>query len=252
MNNIQEYEYAAMPAPLGQCLMNEKLLQFIWQFQYFNRSSLYSVSGEKIEIIFPGKLNHNQGPDFTDAHIRIGGTLLAGSVEIHLKTSQWKEHGHHLDQHYKNVILHVVLENNELEHHVPVLELGSLIPKILLDRYDSLMHSPSFIPCAGSVQIVKNITWESWKERLLAERLTRKAETIFRFLHENKGNWEETFWWMLARNFGGPVNADAFEAIARSVPLNLVRRHKQQIQQLEALLLGQAGLLNSVFKDDYP
>ena len=67
--------------------MTEKLLQFIWRFQYFNRSELLTVDGEPVDILFPGRLNTNQGPDFSDAKIRVGTTLLAGSVELHLRTS---------------------------------------------------------------------------------------------------------------------------------------------------------------------
>ncbi len=48
------------------------------------------------------------------------------------------------------------------------------------------------------------------------------------------------------------VNAEIFEQIARSVPVNLLAKHKYQIHQLEALLIGQAGLLNDEFAEDYP
>lgn len=82
----------------------EKLLQYIWQFQYFNQSELQTTTGESLEIVFPGKLNNNQGPDFTNAQIKIENTTLVGSIELHLKTSQWNEHGHSRDTNYKNVV----------------------------------------------------------------------------------------------------------------------------------------------------
>ncbi len=103
--------------------MTERLLQFIWQFQYFNKSELTTVSGESIQIIYPGQFNSNQGPDFSDASIRIGKTLWAGTVELHINTSDWKKHKHQRDKNYDNVILHVVWENDEEENAVPVLEL---------------------------------------------------------------------------------------------------------------------------------
>src|SRR5690242_16331777 len=81
----------------------EKLLQYIWQFQYFNKSELQTTIGEKLQIIVPGKLNSNQGPDFTNAQIKIDNTTLVGSIELHLKASQWNEHGHNNDANYKNV-----------------------------------------------------------------------------------------------------------------------------------------------------
>jgi len=114
------------------------------------------------------------------------------------------------------------------------------------------MNSPQFIACAHSASEVKDIIWLSWKERLVAERLTRKSSIVFKFLEENTMHWEESFWWMLARNFGAKVNGDAFEAIARSIPVTILARHKNQIHQLEALLFGQAGLLSKDFAEAYP
>jgi len=235
--------------------MTERLLQFIWQFQYFNKSELATTNGEKVQIIFPGKFNTNQGPDFSDAKIKIGNTMWAGSIELHLKTSDWEKHNHENDKNYKNVILHVVLENddNKTEGVVPLVELRTRISKLLLQRYEELMNSSSFIPCEKIIHTVRDITWKSWKERLLAERLMRKAEAVDNYLQQNNYHWEETFWWLLARNFGMKVNADAFEAMARSVSINILAKHKQQIHQLESLLLGQAGLLNGKkFTEDHP
>lgn len=232
---------------------NEKLLQFIWQFQHFRRSELFAVNGEKIEIISPGKINNNQGPDFLEAQIRIDDTVFAGSVELHLQTSRWEEHGHSTDANYKNVILHVVMDHDEDFHsNIPVLELQPLIPKILIDRYEGLMRAPELIACSNSIPEIKEIIWTGWKERLIAERLLRKSKIIFDFNEQNQFHWEETFWWMLARNFGTKVNSDAFEAIAKSLPLSVIGKHKQQVIQIESLLLGQAGLLNSKFREDYP
>jgi hypothetical protein len=234
-------------------VMTERLLQYLWQFQYFNCSSLQSTMGEELLIMVPGKLNRGQGPDFLDAQIRVDGTLLAGSVELHVCTSQWMEHGHTGDPNYKNVILHVVYHHDGPESPgLPILELQPLVPKLLLERYESLMESPAFIPCAHSLNVVHDLVWTSWKERLLAERLTRKAVLIRHFNQKNQDHWEETFWWMLARNFGMKTNAESFEAIARSIPLNILSRHRNLIQQVEALLFGQAGLLGNRFHEDYP
>lgn len=233
--------------------MTEKLLQYIWQFQYFNRSSLQTIEGESLEIINPGKINTGQGPDFTDALVKVNDTILAGSVELHIKTSQWNDHGHQHDANYRNVVLHVVYENNEpISPTIPLLELQSRISNILLERYSNLMNAPTFIACSGSISQVKDLTWVKWKERLLAERLTRKSGLVFSFLEQNQLHWEEAFWWMLARNFGTNTNAEAFEAMARSIPVNLLAKHKSQIHQLEALLIGQAGLLNHEFNEAYP
>ncbi len=239
--------------------MNERLLQFIWQFQYFNKGELQTTAGDTIQITFPGQYNTNQGPDFSDAKIKIGSTVWAGTIELHIKTSDWNKHNHQLDKNYSNVILHVVWEDDGGLNEIPVLELKQRVSKILLKRYEDLMNAESFISCEknlptgqAGIAAVTNLTWQSWKDRLLAERLLRKAAIVETHLHQNNYHWEETFWWMLACNFGIKVNADAFEAIAKSVPLNVLAKHKSQIHQLEALLLGQAGLLEEKFADDYP
>jgi len=243
--------------------MTERLLQFIWQFQYFNKSELTTTAGEMLQIVFPGQYNTNQGPDFSDAKIKIGKTTWAGTVELHIKTSDWYKHNHQVDKNYNNVILHVVWEDdgnrkgapaNKTEQRpvVPVVEMKDRVSKILLQRYEELMNSSAFIPCENTITSVRDITWKSWEERLLAERLMRKAKTVEIFLQQNNYHWEETFWWLLARNFGMKVNADVFEAMARTISINILAKHKGQVHQLEALLFGQAGLLEGKFSEDYP
>lgn len=232
--------------------MNEKLLQFIWQHQYFRQGELITVEGEPLTIIQPGKINRDQGPDFLHAKIKIGPTLLAGSIELHLQSSQWNDHRHSDDPNYENVILHVVWRDDGGTQQLPVLELQDRVPSMLLEHYQKLMQSPSFIPCAGSIASITPLHWNAWKDRLVAERLLRKGGEILAMLEHNEQHWEETCWWLLAKAFGGTINGLAFEAIARSLPLNLLGRHRHSIHQLEALLLGQAGLLEKEWQDHYP
>ncbi len=233
--------------------MTERLLQFIWQFQYFNKGELKTTAGELIQVILPGQYNTNQGPDFTDAKIKIGNSTWAGHVELHLKTSDWNRHRHQHDKNYNSVILHVVWQNDLHPHNsLPLLELEGRVSTLLLKKYEELMKTAGFIPCEKSIASVKHIVIQSWQERLLAERLTRKAAKVESFLKLTNQHWEETFWWMLARNFGIKINADAFEEMARSLSLTILAKHKNQVQQLEALLFGQAGLLGRRFTEDYP
>lgn len=232
-------------------LVTERLLQFIWQFQYFNNGQLESTQGEKLHIISPGQFNHHQGPDFCHARIRINNIEWIGNIELHICSTDWKKHRHQFDDNYRNVILHVVWLHDENVNELPVLELNPRIPKILLQRYEELMHSTAFISCENSINLLPDFNWQIWKDRLLTERLLRKSGNVEALLQENKYHWEETFWWLLARNFGRQVNADLFETIARSIPVKLLAKHKNQIHQLESLLLGQAGLLTGDFKDHY-
>ena len=233
--------------------MTERLLQYIWQFQYFNKSELQTCAGEKVQVIHPGFINTHQGPDFADAKILIDDTTWAGNVELHLLTSHWHLHGHHTDKNYNNVILHVVWQDDQpgKQLNIPVIELNHRVSNHLISRYQEWMNRSSFIPCENAIAQVKNLTWQAWLDRLLAERLTRKAEIVFTFLNQTNNSWEDTFWWLLARNFGARVNADAFEQIARSIPLQLLAKHKNNLLQLEALLLGQAGLLKENATEDY-
>jgi hypothetical protein len=233
--------------------MTEKLLQFIWQFQYFQRTELRTVSGEEVEIIDAGSLNKNQGPDFLQARIRIAGAVFAGSVELHLKTSQWVQHRHEEDPHYRNVILHVVLEHDgDLPHSIPVLQLKGRVAHLLLQRYEQWNNTAAFVPCQKTLKDVPSLVLTSWKDRLVAERLTRKTEKIFEVLNRNHFHWEESFWQLLARNFGSRLNADLFEAVAQSLELSLLARHRTQVIQVEAMLLGQANLLEARFEESYP
>jgi hypothetical protein len=236
--------------------MTERLLQFIWQFQYFNKNELCTDQGETLSIIYQGQHNVNQGPDFLNAKIVISDTTLIGNIELHVKSSDWMRHSHASDSNYSNIILHVVWEHNaEVDCNGVVLSslsLQSLIPKVLLQRYQNLMASKHFVPCEAYLPVLNEISWLAWKERLAVERLQRKSVMITTELLAVNGHWEEAFWRMLARNFGIKVNAEIFEAIAKTISVNILAKHKNQIHQLEGLMLGQAGLLDETFNEEYP
>ena len=232
--------------------MNERLFQFIWQQQSFNKKHLFLTGGEQLEIIDPGKLNVNQGPDFLNASIRIDGTMLAGQVELHIKASDWFRHFHHDDMLYDNVILHVVWENDQqISRGLPTLVLQDRISKLLLERYLTLMNNRSFIPCEELMAGVPIDLEDSLTNKLLFERLKKKSERIVTIARSENYHWEEMFWWQVARSFGGSVNADAFEELARSIPLSILSRHREQIHQLEAMFLGQGNLLEQHYGDHY-
>jgi hypothetical protein len=236
--------------------MNERLLQFIWQFQYFSRQSLLTTEGEPLLIERPGTWNHHQGPDFSEAVLRIGTTKWVGNVELHLRSSDWQRHQHTGDAHYGNVILHVVWEDDRPVqdgngHVIPTLVLSNRIPKLLLERYLQMMQTMVAIPCTAFLPVLEELSWGAWKERLAAERLSRKAEQVLVSLRSSNQHWEEVCWWMLASNFGIRVNSALFEQVAKTLPINLLAKHRGQIHQLEALLLGQANLLSAHYEDDY-
>ncbi|TDH26528.1 DUF2851 family protein [Segetibacter sp. 3557_3] len=236
--------------------MTERLLQFIWQFQYFNTSALVTEQGEQLHVIHQGNHNTDQGPDFLNGKLLISGTTWIGNIELHIKSSDWHTHGHTNDSNYSNIILHVVWEHDAevTDAHgavLPTLCLGSRVPRVLLARYEGLMFSPGFVASQPHLPAIAPLAWVAWKERLVVERLQRKASGVINLLKAANNHWEEVFWWMLARSFGAKVNTEIFESMARSIPVNILGRHKNQIHQLEGLLLGQAGLLNDKLEGDY-
>ena len=233
--------------------MTEQLLQFIWQFRYFNYAELTTSGGESLQIIHPGNHNNNQGPDFLNAKIKCGNTVLAGNIEVHIRASEWEAHGHSKDPNYQNVILHVVLrEDKKLNLPFPTLVLEERLSALLLEKYDRMMQVQRFIPCEEHLPAIAPLIIDSWKGRLFIERLQDRATVIHCMLKENDHHWEESFWQLLARNFGVPINSDAFERIAQTLPLRVLAKHRDRLLQLEALLMGQAGLLDKEFNADYP
>lgn len=236
--------------------MKEDLLQYIWKFQLFNRSELECTNGDRIIIIQPGNHNTNQGPDFLQGKVKIENTTWVGNIEIHINSSQWNQHDHSNDPNYQNVILHVVWTHDiEIKdksgNNLPTIELQSRVSKILLAKYQQLMQNPVFIPCEDQVATVDNLIIENWKQRLAAERLIDKAEKVLAIFQGTGLHWEETFWQLIAANFGLKVNSEFFLKIAQSLPLNTLSKHRHNIIQIEALLMGQAGLLNQIFIDKY-
>ena len=234
--------------------MTEKLLQFIWKNRYFNQQGLDLTTGETLSIEYPGEENTDQGPDFINARIRINGNYWIGSVELHLFSSGWFKHSHSEDDNYRNVILHVVWKQDrlDLKRCIPQLELCKRIPKLMMETYQSWMLKPAFIPCEISASKTECKKWESWGSRLLIMRLDRKMHHILESLRANQYHWEKQLWWMVAANFGSPVNKNAFETVVRSIPFSLIAKHRQQNIQLEALFMGQANLLRTDYRDPYP
>ena len=232
--------------------MNEKLLQYIWQFQLYNKKELFTTDDKPLQILQHGNYNTNQGPDFLNASIIIDTIKWAGNIELHVYAGDWLKHNHQTDKNYTNVILHVVWNNDvAVNNGIPVFVLKERVAKLLLDKYTNLMQQALQRNCYNFLPVLNQLGWSSWKERLVIERLQRKAGSMLTSLQKNNNSWEEVFWQKIAANFGTKVNSDFFEAIAASIPSTILSKHKNQINQLEALLLGQANLLNADVTDSY-
>lgn len=237
--------------------MTEDFIHYIWKYRLFNPSTLTTTEGLELRILSPGIHNTDSGPDFFNARIIIGTTEWAGNVEIHTRASDWHKHTHHTNKAYDSVILHVVYENDiqvarQSGSPIPTLCLKGCFDETLLDRYKKLISNRLWIPCANSVKETDAMLLNIWLEKLVIERLMLKAEAVKAELEANKNNWEDTFLLFLCRNFGFKINAEPFEILARNLPSIVIGKHRNSLFQLEALLFGQAGLLNAIFSDDYP
>jgi hypothetical protein len=237
--------------------MREDFLHFLWRWRRFDAQDLRTTDGQTLEVLHPGELNTHAGPDFFNARIRVNDTLWAGNVEMHLNASDWLAHRHDTDYAYDNVVLHVVLDEDQPVlrtngTHIPCLELRRRIPPSLLDKYLRLEHERTWIPCERSYSTIPEIVRINWLDRLLVERLEEKTISAAQTVMATGQQWEEAFYRQLARSFGLKINVEPFEALARALPLRLISKHQNSLFQIEALLFGQAGLLEEAFEEDYP
>lgn len=225
----------------------EQLLHYLWKYRLYRPSNLTTTQGDTLEIIDPGLENTDAGPDFFNAKIRINGTVWAGSVEIHQKASDWLAHGHSADKAYGNVILHVVETDDGTvfrQNGEAIPQLVLPIPEQVLDNMEWLLTRDSPVACLERLPAIDPVFRLQWMDALLAERLERKTDDILRWLDLYQKDWNEVFYILLCRNFGFGVNSDAFERLARSLPLKCILKQRPSASQVEALFLGQAGLLN--------
>lgn len=234
--------------------MKEEFLHFIWEHRLFDKTDLKTVDDEKLEVISTGQPNSNSGPDFFNARIKIGETTWAGNIEIHQKSSHWYQHRHETDAAYDNVILHVVELHDKpvviRDHQIPAVEIK--YPPTILENFEQLLKSKRWIACEERLPEVDPFVLRFWFSSLMIERLQAKTSSILELLQQNKNNWNETFYQLLARNFGMKINALPFELLAKSLPLSILSKHKNDLFQIEALLFGQSGLLNeTLLGDDY-
>ena len=236
--------------------MKEDFLHYLWKFKKFDTLNLKTSNGEGITIVNVGQYLELAGPDFFNAQIIIGDQKWAGNVEIHLKSSDWYVHHHERDVAYENVILHVVWEHDteifrSNNTEIPVLELKKYVDTASVTDYQSLMTPKSWIFCEKQLKDVDEFTLKNWQERLFFERLERKAKPIYDLLQQTNNDWEAVLFCLLAKNFGLNTNGEIFLKIAQSIPFSIIRKESFEVENLEALLLGNAGLLDLEKEDNY-
>lgn len=226
----------------------ELLLHYCWKHRLFRQFHLKTTDGEDMEIIDTGLHNNDAGPDFFNAKINIGGTMWAGNVEIHDKSGDWYLHGHDKDPRYDNVILHVVANANMTVYTSEGRKLPQVVVSVPEDverHYAELLTTDSYPPCYRIVPTLSRLTTHSWMSALVTERLEQKTDAILQRVEKCYGSWENAYFITLARSYGFGINSDAFETWAEHIPLTTVAHHQDNLMQIEAIFLGQAGLLNT-------
>lgn len=236
--------------------MTEDFLHHLWKQKAFNGISLFTTTGEPLTIIFPGYHNHDAGPDFKQAIIQIGDIKWAGDVEIHIHSSDWYRHKHQSDEKYKSVALHVVYQHDcDIERQpgelYPTLELEPHISKELYRKYQELLHAQDVIACRDYLPDIHPLHLHAWLSTLAVERLLNKQESLVQMRSECQYDWNEVLYRQLAISFGFKTNANAFELLAKSLPYKIILKHIDSQLQVNALIFGQAGLLQQDCKDDY-
>jgi hypothetical protein len=235
--------------------INEDFLQFVWEQKLYRSTKLKTVAGEFVIILNPGIINRDSGPDFFNALVKIDDTTWAGNIEIHLNASDWHKHHHHTDEAYGNVILHVVKNNDQLifrSNGDPIPTVILNYPPQLEENYQQLMAARSKIPCESKFHLIDPFLIRIGFNRLMVERFADKTAEIEAGLVYNNNDWEETFYQFLAKNFGFKINSLPFELLAKALPLKFIRKHRTQLNQVEAMLFGQSGLLHEeLLGDDY-
>lgn len=227
--------------------MTEKLLQYLWNYKIFKHFDFKDIEGNSVEILHFGKWNKDAGPDFLDAKIKINGLLLAGNIELHVRSSDWIFHNHSQDPNYQNIILHVVfqhdIEVSELtEKSVPALELKNHIDENMVWKYEKLIDGNQFIPCENIFD--KDKIPLHFHERNILKKLDEKAMELEQSLARYKNNFEAVLFHSFAYSFGLKVNAAIFRQMAESIDYSIVNKIRQNPFQLEALLFGISGWLD--------
>lgn len=235
--------------------MTEEFLIFLWKHRLYLPESLILPDGTALEVIHPGEHNRDAGPDFFNTRIKVNNTIWAGNAEIHVRSSDWFKHGHNNDDAFRNVILHIVSDNDAVVQDargkpVPVITLKC--NDAILSQYEYLLKNHLWVPCAREIQNIDPFLVSLWLEKIGISRLEMKSVEISKHLDQTGNNWEEVLYRSVMRSFGFHLNGLPFENLARSIPYKILERHADNLLQTEALLFGQAGLLNELLPyDDY-
>ena len=235
------------PAPEA-ATVPEALVQDLWAQQRFETEDLCTTDGDAIDVLDPGHLNTDAGPDFQNAHVRIGGMDWRGQIEVHTTSGGWFRHEHHTDPRFNSVVLHVTLHADMWtggllradESPLPELALYPRLDTPLRELlYSFRTRADDTLPCASRWDEVPPTLRSSWIRQLAQDRLVEKRDQLSdpsetppaTILHER-----------LFAGLGYAKNDAPMTTLARRIPPDVLRPLDTP-QEREALLLGTAGLL---------
>ena len=232
-------------------------MQYIWCHRLWLQPDMVTTDGRPVQVLDPGRLNTDSGPDFFNAKVAIGGDMWVGNVEIHVRASDWHRHGHDGDPAYDNVILHVV----DVDDAVITIHDGDPLPQLRMPcstelnrHYSALVGNAARIDgvsCGTEIGAIDRIYIRDWLDALALERLNEKADRVAHYLKLCRGDWDQAAFATVARSFGSGINGDMFERLALSVPLNAAGRHRDRPEMVDALLFGQSLLLDTAPAGEY-
>lgn len=232
--------------PMPRSAVPEALVHDLWRTQRFDTNALATHSGDPVAVYDPGRLNTDAGPDFLNAHLRIGGMEWHGNVEIHVTSGAWLNHNHASDARYDSVVLHVTLYPDVWTGQLTRPD-GSPLPEVVLAPH---LHTPlrrllrdfrmrpdaDALPCAARMADVPTAVRQDWIRRLARERLQAKRDRL------RKAPLETLLHERLFAGLGYAKNDGPMETLARRLPLEALSPDLAR-RDIEALHFGTAGLL---------
>ncbi len=232
----------------------EDLLHYVWRYQLYDFHQLKTTENLSVTVIRPGILNVNSGPDFSNAKIKIGTKLWYGNVEIHINSEDWYKHGHHNDKAYSNVILHVVYHDNKKVcysdgSNIPTIVLENQIPKSIFQNYLKINGKNEWVPCEKLLPKLDQSLINFSLHGIAIKRLEQKVEQIKKLYKQTNQDLNQVFYTLIAKSLGGHVNRRAFQKLCDFAPLKILKKYRDQVFLVEAILMGQSGLLPSKNND---
>ncbi len=250
-------------------LMNalpERAVIDMWQYRLPGRTDLVTEEGEPIRVVYPGRINGDRGADLLDAVISTGQGLVRGDVEVHVKSSGWRAHGHHQDAAYNRVILHVVYWRDTKT--AVCLQNGQIVPTLELHKFleaqtggyvnDSACSSTRLpMPCRSAMNSRDTDVIGRLLDAAGEERFRTKVADFRTQLAQTEAS--QALYQGIMGALGYTKNKHPLLELACRMPLQRLESvasggvsDTEYLARQQALLVGMAGLLPSQRSGWYP